>query len=49
MDMNEVRLEAQDLNQQGAILLKAGNVEAAKDKFDRAFLSILIFNILYFL
>lgn len=36
MDTNELRLEAQDLNQQGAMLLKAGNVEAAKGKFDRA-------------
>lgn len=36
MDNNETRLEAQDLNQQGAMLLKTGNIDAAKDKFDRA-------------
>ncbi|MBQ8210274.1 MAG: tetratricopeptide repeat protein [Clostridia bacterium] len=36
MEMNEIRLEAQDLNQQGAILLKSGNLEAAKTKFDKA-------------
>lgn len=33
---NEIRLEAQDLNQQGALLLKAGKAEAAKEKFDKA-------------
>ncbi len=36
MGTNELRLEAQDLNQQGAMLLKAGNVESARAKFDRA-------------
>lgn len=36
MDINEIRLEAQDLNQQGAMLLRAGNCEAAKEKFDKA-------------
>lgn len=34
--MNETRLEAQDLNQQAATLLKVGNVEDAKDKLDKA-------------
>ncbi len=36
MDTNEIRLEAQDLNQQGAMLLKAGNLESARAKFDKA-------------
>lgn len=36
MEMNETRLEAQDLNQQGALLLKMGNLEGAKAKFDKA-------------
>ena len=36
METNELRLEAQDLNQQGAMLLRAGNLEAAKAKFDKA-------------
>lgn len=36
MDNNELRLEAQDLNTQGAMLLKTGNIEAAKQKFDKA-------------
>ena len=36
MDNNELRLEAQDLNQQGIMLLKTGNLEAAKAKFDKA-------------
>lgn len=36
METNELRLEAQDLNQQGAMLLKTGNVESARAKFDRA-------------
>ena len=36
METNEIRLEAQDLNQQGAMLLRTGNVEAAKVKFDKA-------------
>lgn len=34
--MSEIRLEAQDLNQQGAMLLRTGNLEAAKAKFDKA-------------
>lgn len=34
--MNEIRLEAQDLNQQAALLLKAGNPEGAKTKLDKA-------------
>ena len=33
---NEIRLEAKDLNQQGAMLLKTGNLESAKSKFDKA-------------
>jgi tetratricopeptide (TPR) repeat protein len=32
----EIRLEAKDLNQQGALLLKAGNLDAAKEKFNKA-------------
>lgn len=36
METDELRLEAQDLNQQGAILLRTGNHEAAKAKFDKA-------------
>lgn len=36
MEANEIRLEAQDLNQQGAMLLKSGNIESAKIKFDKA-------------
>ena len=36
MEINELRLEVQDLNQQGTTLLKAGNVEAAKEKFEQA-------------
>lgn len=36
MEMNETILEAQDLNQQGIMLLKTGNVEEAKEKFERA-------------
>lgn len=36
METNELRLEAKDLNQQGAVLLKAGNITAAKEKFDKA-------------
>ncbi|GFP74241.1 tetratricopeptide repeat protein [Clostridium fungisolvens] len=36
METNELRLEALDLNQQGALLLKAGNIQAAKEKFDKA-------------
>lgn len=36
MEVNEIRLESQDLNQQGALLLKSGNLEAARVKFDKA-------------
>ena len=36
MDTNEIRLEAQDLNQQGILLMEAGNLEAAQAKFDKA-------------
>ncbi|MCA1054931.1 hypothetical protein LCM10_08035 [Rossellomorea aquimaris] len=36
MEATELRLESKDLNQQGALLLKAGNIPAAKEKFDRA-------------
>lgn len=36
MDTTEMRLEAQDLNQQGQMLLKTGNLEAAQIKFDQA-------------
>ncbi|WP_428909699.1 tetratricopeptide repeat protein [Niallia sp. Krafla_26] len=36
METNELRLEARDLNQQGALLLKAGNLPAAQEKFDKA-------------
>lgn len=36
MEANEMRLEAQDLNQQGAMLLRTGNLDAAKAKFDKA-------------
>lgn len=36
MEANEIRLEAQDLNQQGVMLLKTGNREAAMKKFDKA-------------
>lgn len=36
MDTNEIRLEAQDLNQQGGMLLRIGNLEAAIAKFDKA-------------
>lgn len=36
MDINEIRLEAQDLNQQGAMLLRTGNIKAAREKFDKA-------------
>lgn len=34
--MDELRLEAQDLNQQAAMLIKAGNLEPAKKKLDKA-------------
>ena len=36
MEPNELHLEAQDLNQQGAMLLRTGNLDAAKAKFDKA-------------
>lgn len=36
METNELRFEAQDLNQQGTMLLKTGNLEAARVKFDKA-------------
>ena len=36
MDANEMRLEAQDLNQQGVMLLKTGSIDAARAKFDKA-------------
>lgn len=36
METNELRLEAQDLNQQASVLIKAGNIEAAKAKLDKA-------------
>lgn len=36
MEVKEMRLEAQDLNQQGAMLLKSGNAVAARAKFDKA-------------
>ena len=36
METDELSLEAQDLNQQGAMLLRTGNLEAAKIKFDKA-------------
>lgn len=34
--MDELRLEVQDLNQQAALLIKAGNLEMAKSKLDKA-------------
>lgn len=36
MDANETRLEALDLNQQGALLLKNRNIKEAQAKFDKA-------------
>ncbi len=36
MDINEIRLEAQDLNQQASLLIQAGNLEAAKAKLEKA-------------
>lgn len=36
MENNEIRIEAQDLNQQGATLLQAGNIEAARAKLEKA-------------
>lgn len=36
METSEAKLEAMDLNQQGRHLLEAGNLEGAREKFDRA-------------
>lgn len=36
MDSRDTALEAQDLNQQGVVLVKAGNIDAAKEKYDKA-------------
>ncbi len=36
MEMNEMRIEAQDLNQQAAVLIQANSIEAAKEKLDKA-------------
>lgn len=36
MDLNDASLEAKDLNQQGIMLLKAGNIEAALNKYNKA-------------
>ncbi len=36
MEMNEMRLEAQDLNQQAATLIKMGNFDSARTKLDKA-------------
>lgn len=36
METNEIRLEAQDLNQQAALLIETGNFEAAKEKIEKA-------------
>ena len=36
MDTNEMSLQAKDINQQGGILAKARNVEAAIEKFNKA-------------
>lgn len=36
MTENEIRLEAQDLNQQAGMLIKAGNYEAAAQKIEKA-------------
>lgn len=36
MENNETMLEAKDLNQQGIMLIKTGNIEAAKEKFEKA-------------
>ncbi len=36
MDLNETSLNAKDLNQQGIMLLKAGNVDAALEKYNKA-------------
>ncbi|MGM9942295.1 MAG: tetratricopeptide repeat protein [Bulleidia sp.] len=34
--MNELQIEAKDLNQQAALLMKSGNLDAAKAKLDKA-------------
>lgn len=36
MELNETGIQAKDFNQQGVILAKAGNIEAAKEKFNQA-------------
>ncbi len=36
MDLTESNMEALDLNQQGVILVEAGNYEAAKEKYNKA-------------
>ena len=36
MSNNEIRLEAQDLNQQAVMLIKANSLEAAKEKIEKA-------------
>ena len=36
MEINEITLQAKDLNQQGVILTKAGSVDAAIEKFNKA-------------
>lgn len=36
MDTNENRLEALDLNQQAVMLIKAGNLETAKERLEKA-------------
>ena len=36
MEMSESRLNALDLNQQASLLIKSGNIDAAKAKLDSA-------------
>jgi len=36
MEMNETSLIAKDLNQQGIVLAKSGNIDAAKEKYEKA-------------
>lgn len=36
METNEMTMEAQDLNQQGIVLFKTGNIEAAVEKYNKA-------------
>ncbi len=36
MEMSESRLNALDLNQQASLLIKSGNIDAAKTKLDSA-------------